>query len=172
MHRDGPEDDDHPEARQERPLAFQVGLTSGELDPRRLVLWRGAPHGGGDVAIPEDQSIVFRNGSRLIREAGAVQSPIQEFPAPVSRESPPRAVASMGRRRQPDDQDLRIRVPEPWDRPTPVFPIAERGAFRASDALTVSHEARTTATRHDLGGHAFYAIGGHRASGFRPVAKA
>src|SRR2546428_13330872 len=155
MHRGGPEDDDHPEARQERSLAFQVGLTSDEFDRRRLVLWRGAPYRGGDVAIPEGQAIVFRNGSRLIREAGAVQSPIQEFPAPVSRESPPRAVASMGRRRQPDDQDFRIQVPEPRDRPTPVFPIAERGTFRASDALTISHEARTPAARHDLGGHAF-----------------
>jgi len=155
MHRHGPEDDDYLEVPQEHHLAFQVGLASGELDSRRLVLGRGAPHRGGDIAIPEDEAIVLRNGSRLIREAGAVQSPIQEFPAPVSREGPPSAVASMGRRRQPDDQDFRIRISEPRDRPTPVFPIAERGAFRAGDALAVSHEARTPATRHDLGGHAF-----------------
>src|SRR2546428_12239989 len=43
MHRHGPEDDDYLEVPQEHYLAFQVGLASGELDSRRLVLWRGAP---------------------------------------------------------------------------------------------------------------------------------
>src|SRR2546426_8811765 len=172
MHRHGPQDDDYPEAPQERHFAFHVGLASGELDPRRLVLWRGAPHRGGDVAIPEDQAIVFRNGSRLIREAGAVQRPIQEFSAPVSRECAPGSVASVGRRRQADDEDFRVRIPEPWDGPTPVFPIAERGAFRPGDALTVSNEAGTPTALDDLGGDTFQAIGRHRPSGFGPAAKA
>src|SRR5207245_8138868 len=98
MHRHGSEDDDYAEAPQEHHLAFQVGLASGELDPRWLVLWRGTTHRGGDVAIPEDQAVVFRDGRWLIREAGPVQGPIQKFPAPVSRECPPCAVSSVCRR--------------------------------------------------------------------------
>src|SRR5712691_5991936 len=172
LHRHGPEDDDYPEAPQEYHLAFQIRLASGELDPRRLVLWRGAPHRRGDVAVPEDQTVVLRNGSRLIREAGAVQGPIQEFSAPVSRECAPGSVASMGRRRQADDQDLRVRIPEPGDGPTPVFPIPERGAFHSGDALAVSHEPRTPAARDDLRDYLFQVIGRHRASGFGPAAKA
>src|SRR2546428_12860217 len=38
LHRHGPEDDDHAKAPQKHHLASQIGLASGELDPRRLVL--------------------------------------------------------------------------------------------------------------------------------------
>src|SRR2546426_828638 len=101
LHRHGPEDDDHPEVPQEHHFAFQVGLASSELDSRRLVLRRGAPHRGGGVAIPGDEAVVFRNGRCLIRKARPVQRPIQEFSAPGSRECAPGAVATMGRRRPP-----------------------------------------------------------------------
>src|SRR5439155_12724313 len=80
---DGTEDDDHAELPQYPHLALEVRLASGELDSRRLVLRWGAPHRRGDVAIPKDQSIVLRNGGGLIRKPGPVQSPVQEFPAPV-----------------------------------------------------------------------------------------
>src|SRR2546427_13262498 len=86
LHCHGPEDDDHPEARQERHLAFQVGLASGELDPRRLVLWRGAPPPGGDVATPGGQALAFRNRRRVIREHGTRESPVERFPPPRSPE--------------------------------------------------------------------------------------
>ena len=99
----------------------------------------------------------------MIRKPGAVQSPIQEFPAPVSRECAPGAVPSMSRRRQADDQDPRVRIPEPGDGATPVHPIAEGGAFRAGDSLAVSHEPRTLAACDNFGGHAFQAIRRHRA---------
>jgi len=99
LHRDRPEDDDHTKVPQQHHLAFQIRLASDELNPRRPVLWRGTPHRGGDVAISKGESIVFRNGSRLIRKTSTVQRPIQEFPAPVSRECAAGAIASMGRRR-------------------------------------------------------------------------
>src|SRR2546427_12003273 len=101
MHRDGPEDDDHPEAPQERHLAFQVRLASGELDSSRLVLWRGAPHPGGDVETPAEPAFFFWKGSRVIAEAGGVSSPLHEVPPPNSPVNPPPAVDSLGCLRPP-----------------------------------------------------------------------
>src|SRR5881409_1561044 len=69
----------------------------------------------------------------------------------------------MGRRRQADDEDPRLRIPEPGDGAAPVHPIAEGGAFRAGDSLAVSDEPRTLAACDDFGGHAFQAIPWHSA---------
>ena len=170
-HRQGPEGNDDSQVLQEHHLALQVWLAPSELDSRWLVVRRRAPHRSRDVAIPKDESIVFRDRCRLVRKSRSVESAIQPFSAAISGEGASRAVASVGRGSQADDEDPRVRVPESRDRPTPVIPIAEGGAFRAGDLLAVSHEPRTLATCDNLGRHPFEAIRRHLATAFHPVAK-
>src|SRR6266571_924175 len=93
-HRQSPEDNDDSQVLQEHHLALQVWLAPSELNPRRLVLRRSASHRGRDVAISKNESVVPRNRPWLVRETRAIQSAIQPFSAPISREGASRAVAS------------------------------------------------------------------------------
>jgi len=161
IHRHGSKGDDDSQVLQEHHLSLQVRLATSELNPRRLVLRWSTPHRGRDVAIPKDESIVFRNRRGLVRKTGAVQSPIQPFSAPISGECASRAVASVSRGSQADNEDPRVRIAKSRNRPTPVIPIAEGGAFRPGDVLAVSNEPRTLAACNNLGRHTFEAIRRH-----------
>src|SRR5256712_7276247 len=164
-HRHGSEGDDDSQVLQEYHLSLQVLLAPSELDPRRLVLRWSAPHRGRNVAIPKDESVVFRDRRWLVRKTRAVQSAIQPFSAPISGERASRAVASVSRRSQADNEDPRVGIAKSRDRPTPVIPIAEGGAFRPRDVLAASTEPRTLAACSNLGRHTFEAIRRHGRSG-------
>src|SRR3989441_13347257 len=85
-HRHGSEGDDDSQVLQEHHLSLQVRLAPSELDPRRLVLRWSAPHRGRNVAIPKDESVVFRDRRWPVRETRAVQSATQPTAAPSSGE--------------------------------------------------------------------------------------
>jgi len=73
----------------------------------------------------------------------------------------------VSRRSETDNENPRIGIAKSRDRPTPVIPIAEGGAFRPGDVLTVSNEPRTLAACNNLGRHTFEAIRRHGRSGIQ-----
>src|SRR5207245_10309790 len=83
-HRQGPEDNDDSQVLQEHHLALQVWLAPSELDSRWLVVRRRAPHRSRDVAIPKDESIVFRDRCRLVRIYLPIYRAIHTFSLPIS----------------------------------------------------------------------------------------
>src|SRR5256712_12005327 len=146
-------------------LWVQVRLAPSELNPGRLVLLWSPPHRGRDVAIPKDESVVFRNRRCLVRKTRAVQSAIHPCPAPISGKRATRPVASVGCRSQADNENPRIGIAKSRNRAPPVIPVAEGRAFRPGDLLAVSNEPRTLAACNNLGRHPFEAIGRHGGSG-------
>ena len=70
-------------------------------------------------------------------------SPVKTRPGPV---------AAVGRRREADEEDPRVRVAEPGHRPTPVRLVAEAGDLLARDLLAPRDEPRAAPARDDLGG--------------------
>jgi len=136
--------------REQANLPLEVRSAPPELRGGRPIPRRSAPHGGGDVGVPESESIVPRHGDRLTREARTVEGPIQPGSAAVSREDAARPIPTMGSRREPDDQHAGVRIPESGDRAAPVRPRAERSALRPGDGLAVSDEARAHAAGDDL----------------------
>ena len=75
----------------------------------------------------------------------------QEVPRSIAGEDAPGPVAPVGGRREPNDQDARIRVAEPGNRPAPVLMMGERGALLAGDPLAPFHQSRTAHAVDDLG---------------------
>jgi hypothetical protein len=88
--------------------------------------------------------------ARLVGEPAAVQRREQPVAGAVSGEDSARAVAAMGRRSKPDDQQSGARVAEARERPPPVVLLGERRSLRCSHRLAPVHEAGTRATRNDL----------------------
>src|SRR5206468_4502374 len=95
--------------REERPAA-------PELRAARLVAWRRAPHGGNDVAVGELETVVACARRSLAREAVAVERLVQPGAARVAREHAAGAVRAVRRGGEPDDEQTRARVAEPWER--------------------------------------------------------
>ena len=76
----------------------------------------------------------------------------QEVARRVAGEDAPGPVAAVGRRREPDEQDPRLRVAEPRQRTAPVGLIPESGDLLARDELAPGDEPRAAAADDDLVG--------------------
>src|SRR5215207_3312841 len=123
---EGAEGDDHPEVEQGE-LGGQPGGAVVALGGERPVVGRGALDRGGDVAAAEGEAVVGRHRGRLVGEAGTVQAGEQPVAGAVAGEDPAGAVAAVGGRGQPEDQQRGRRVAESGDGPAPVLLVAEGG---------------------------------------------
>ncbi len=82
----------------------------------------------------------------------------QEITRPVAGEDPPRAVAAVRRRGEPDDEDPRLGIAEAGQRTTPVRLVREARDLLASDSFAPLNEARTAAAGDDLGAERFETV--------------
>ena len=73
--------------------------------------------------------------------------PEQPIARAIAGEHPPGAVGAVGRRRQAEHQDPRLRIAEAGDRPTPVHLVAERRPLLDGDLLAPRDQPRAQATR-------------------------
>jgi len=144
------EREDDLQIREEKKLSLEERLTPRELGPRRPVVGRGAPNGGGDEAIPEDEAIVTGNRDGLVRETGAVKGPEEPFSAAIPGEDPSCAIPAMGRGREPDDEETSLRVAKRRDWTAPVHLVRERAPLLPCNALSPMDKAGTSATRDDF----------------------
>src|SRR5437588_4602410 len=120
-----------------------VALLGGRAVPG----WGAAVH-GAQVRPPEAEAVVHGRGRRPVREPGPVQRREQEVPRTIAREDPPRPVAAVCGRREPEDEDARPRVAEPGHRSSPVRLVREAGDLLPGDLLAPGDEPRTS-TAHD-----------------------
>jgi hypothetical protein len=75
----------------------------------------------------------------------------QEVAAGVAGEDPTGSIAAVGRRREPEQQDPRIRITEARDGPAPVRLVAEPGDPLPRDSLAPFDQPRAPAALDDLG---------------------
>ena len=115
-------------------------------------LFAGGAHrtAAATYAPIEPQPVVGRARRRLVREPDRVHRREQEVARRVAGEHPPGPVAAVRRRRQPDEQDPRVRIAEPRHRPPPVRLVAEARHLLAGDLLPPLDQPRTQAARDDL----------------------
>ena len=112
------------------PLALDVrfGYLAGEVRAPRQ------QHPRNSAAAVHS---VRQEGCRTSRVCPSGCGPIR---GAVAREHAPGAVRAMGRRREPDDHDPRVRVAEAGHRPSPVLLIAERRPLLVGDPLPPRHQ--------------------------------
>lgn len=139
---------DDAQAAEQADLLDQVWPTGGEFSPGGLVAWWGTPDGRRDVAIPERETIVAVTRPGLIGEPRTIQSTVQEVPAPVTCEDPACPIAPLGRRREADQQQSRIRIAEARDRFSPVFLVAVPPDLLPRHPLPILHQARAATAVH------------------------
>jgi hypothetical protein len=126
----------------------QAGIA---FDGRRLVIRWGTPHDDRDVSVGEREAIVEPRRGRLVREAGTVERTVEPVTRAIAREHAARAIATMGCRRETDDEQPCARVAKPADRLCPIALAGE--AFRdvLRGRLTTLHESLAPAARGDVG---------------------
>jgi len=152
------EREDDLQVREEEKLSLEERLTPRELGPRRQVFGRGAPDGGGDEAIPEDEAVVTGNRDGLVRETGAVKGPEEPFSAAIPGEYPSCAIPAMGRGREADHEQTRGRIAERGYGPAPIFLVRERALSLPGHSLPPPNEAWTSSARDDLRLHGGQAV--------------
>src|SRR5262249_29654564 len=89
---------------------LQIAAAVQHLLPQRLVVWRCASAGSGDVRASQLQAVIALHRCRLIREAGLVQCGIQEIARAVTGEDAAGSISTMRRRSQPQDEQLCLRI--------------------------------------------------------------
>lgn len=134
----------------------------------RPVPRRGTAHRGGEVAVDEPQAVVARRRSRLVGETVSEEPRHEKVTGSVTGEHATGAVAPVGRRGEPDDDEPRRRIAPTRKRTAPVLlpgvrawgilrdrmsPLDEPGAGRAAhDTLPQLLEAplaRVRPVHHD-----------------------
>src|SRR5438874_9692736 len=147
---DAPQREHYPHPRQQRHLPVQPGAAAHQLVGHRLVRRRSAAARGGDEHVPEREPVVAAHAGRLIGEAGPVQRRIEEVAAAIAGDHPPRPVAAVRRRREPDDEQPRSRISEAGQRARPVRPVAKPPDLDPRDLLAPGDQARAGAALGDL----------------------
>ena len=89
-------------------------------------------------------------GERLICESRAVKRLVQKIAGTIAGKHSPGAIGSMCRRRETEDQKLRVRVAESWNGLTPIFPLEKCAPLFAGHFLAVPHQARTLPAAYDF----------------------
>jgi hypothetical protein len=147
---DRAERDEHPRAGHQGQLPLEVLPAVFELRRERLVGRRRTAAGRGEQRAREDQPIAATHRSRAVRESHRMQGAIEEITRFVTGEDPPRAVPAVRGRREPDEQDSRLRVSKGRQGTAPIPLAAEASRRMAGGVLAPGDQPRAAATRNDL----------------------
>lgn len=104
--------DDHTNGLKQLELLNEVRPAARKFNPARFIIRRRAPDSGGNVAIREFQTVISMNGVRLIGESGSVERSVEPVATAIACEYSAGSIASVGRRREADNQKTRIRIAE------------------------------------------------------------
>jgi hypothetical protein len=142
--------DDRRVAGEQRELPLQVLAAAILLLRKRAIARRRAPDRGRDQGAREPEPIASPARFGLVGEARLVQGAEKEVARLVPGEDSPRAIPSVSRRRQADDQDARPRVSEGRKRPRPVPLAAEPSGRILRRELSPADEPRAAAAGDDF----------------------
>jgi hypothetical protein len=139
--------DDHVHARKKGDLGVEMIETACDLTGRRFVARRGAAYGRRDVRILQPQPIGRVMRRRDVREARPVERRHQEIAGStdtITGKDAARAVRSVRRRRETDEQQTRRRISKARHRTSPVLLVAIGPAFLSGDTAAVLAKARAS----------------------------
>src|SRR5262245_29317038 len=146
---EGAETENNANIRQGTQFVGEVGQTIVTFLRGRPVDRRGTADAGTDVAVDQAEAIIAVCRGRLAREAGAVQSGIEEIAGTVAGEDATSAVAAVGRRRQTADKHAGRWITKAGHGASPVFLIAESSPLLARRLLAPLHQPRAARTGDD-----------------------
>ena len=109
---------------------------------RRLVIGRRAPDRRRDVRIDQRQAIVGPLRRREARQSCRVHRAHEKVAGPIARKYASGSIRAVRRRREAQDQNARIRIPEPGNGPAPIRVVAMRRFLVACDAVAVRPQPR------------------------------
>jgi len=97
---------------------------------------------GGNVGIDQSQAVIVVDRCGLIGETEVVKRPKQPVARAITGEDSSRAIATMSRGRQADNQDPRADRTEAWYRPSPILRFTKAANFSSCDFLSIGNEPR------------------------------
>ncbi len=131
-------------------FALQKRSAVGQFLGQRLVVWRRAASGGGDVKIAQNKPIASVSGRGLIRKSGFVQHRVHEFAGGVSGERAAGAIGTVGAGSESEHQDAGMGIAEAGNGLAPVFAVAVSAALLAGNALAIRDQTRTARAGDDF----------------------
>jgi hypothetical protein len=105
---------DHTNVFESLDFLNQVRAAALKFYSARLIIRRRTPNGGGNVTIPEFQTVVSVHRLLLIGESGSVPRAIKPVTAAIAGKHSAGSIAAMRRRGQTHDQQPRIGIAKPW----------------------------------------------------------
>ena len=93
------------------------------------------------IRVNKLQAVLTVGGGRLVGKTEVIESTVEPVSRPVAGKNPPRPVSSVCGGSEADNQYLRVRRSEAWDRSSPIVPVAESSDFRAGNVFAVYHQA-------------------------------
>ena len=97
--------------------------------------------GGRNIGVTKAQAIVLLSAGRLSTKSKPVEGAEKKVSAPVTREHSTGAVGSVGRRCQPQDQQMSRSGSERGNGFSPVGPVQKCASFFSRYLLTVLNQA-------------------------------
>ena len=93
-------------------LLNEVRPAALKFNSARFIIRRRAPNGGGNVTIREFQTVISMNRVLLIGETGSVERAVEPVATAIAGKHSAGSIAAVGRRRETDNQQTRIRIAE------------------------------------------------------------
>ncbi len=106
--------------------------------------------GSRNIGVTKAQAIVALLAGRLSAKSKSVKGPEKKVSTAVAREHSTGAIGSVGRGRQPQDQQVSRSISERGNRFSPVGPIQECTPLFPCHLLTMLDQAGTKSTLNDL----------------------
>jgi hypothetical protein len=148
-HRDAAKD--HHSARpQNLQLALQVVPAIRQLRRQRFIRGWRATQGRGHVSILQSEPIVAIHRSGLIRKSRAKHSLVQKIAGAIAGEHSSRAIGPMRCGRKPQNQKLRARIAESWNRSSPIVPSEKRSALVPRDLFAIPYQPRASSAANNF----------------------
>src|SRR5436190_11641307 len=141
---DCPEADHHAHPPQRGRLVVEMRQAVGDLFGCRLVAGWRATYRRSDECVAELEAIAGMTRRREIRESGTMESRHQEVAGAadaITREHAAGPVRPVRGRREADEEQMRIRIPETRNRPGPIGFVRECAALLTPDLQAVRAEA-------------------------------
>ena len=146
---DSAQDQHHPDIGQEPELFLEVPAAVIQLFRGGTVSRWGAPGGGRDIAIGQDQTIVATPGGRLVGPPKTVKCLVKPDATGIPGEYAAGSIAAMRAGGKSHDQQPSTPVTETGHRASPVPLCCERTFSPIRDRVTVLSEPGAEPTRDD-----------------------
>ena len=144
----------YPELAQDVDLEAKIRQTAVTLPSGGSIRGRCTADDRRDVRVAKLQTVVARDGGRLVGEARTIECRVKPGAASIAGEQSAGPIPAVRGRCQAHHEETTLRVAKAWYGTTPIFPFAKATNFLPSHSFPVTNQARTEPALDDASAEA------------------